>query len=110
MDEILEGHLKGVKLATDQAARVTAARSTAALRAVSPHKSGDYSRGWTMGHFQAGADVGYRVKNEDNYQLTHLLEKGHAKVNGGRVSAKVHIRPVETKGITMFMQMIRSRI
>lgn len=110
MNEILDASLKNVEVTTDQAARTVAAQSTAALRAVSPHKTGEYSRGWKMEHFQIGADVGYRVKNEDHYELTHLLEKGHAKVNGGRVSAKIHIRPVEEKGISTFMQMIRSRI
>lgn len=110
MNEILDASLKNVEVTTDQAARTVAAQSTAALRAVSPRKTGDYSQGWTMEHFQLGPDIGYRVKNEDHYQLTHLLEKGHAKVNGGRVSAKIHIRPVEEKGISTFMQMIRSRI
>ena len=110
MNEILDASLKNVEVTTDQAARTVAAQSTAALRAVSPHKTGEYSQGWTMEHFQLGPDIGYRVKNVDHYQLTHLLEKGHAKVNGGRGSAKIHIRPVEEKGISTFMQMIRSRI
>lgn len=112
MDAILDASLKNVEVTTEQAARVCASQSTAALRAVSPRKTGEYARGWTMERIRGGlaGSEGWRVKNEDHYELTHLLEKGHAKVNGGRVRARVHISPVEQKGIATFLQLIKSRI
>ncbi|MED3464801.1 HK97 gp10 family phage protein [Bacillus cereus] len=60
------------------------------LKQKSPKKTGAYRKGWCKKKEGNGV-----VIHNTQGQLTHLLEKGHAKVGGGRVSAQVHIRPVE---------------
>lgn len=68
------------------------------LRNTSPKRSGKgggaYAKGW-----KSQIDTRKRSKNNSaivvynktHYRLTHLLENGHAKVNGGRVAARPHI-------------------
>lgn len=60
------------------------------LKQNSPKKTGGYRKGWRKKK-EGNAVVIHNTKG----QLTHLLEKGHAQVGGGRVPAKVHILPVE---------------
>lgn len=71
------------------------------LRETSPEGATKrYKKGWRVSDID-GKKV---VHNKTDYQKTHLLEYGHAKVNGGRVAAKPHIRPVEEEVIKEFTE------
>lgn len=77
------------------------------LKIVSPKgKTGRYAKGWTVSDIN-GKKV---VHNKTDYQLTHLLENGHAKVNGGRVPAKPHIKPVEEQAVKEFTESVKKVI
>ena len=58
-----------------------------------------YSRGWTkLVQLNKSSGIYHvTIHNKKHYQLTHLLEKGHAKTNGGRTRAFPHIGPTQEK-------------
>ena len=87
------------------------------LRAAKPSGSGDYSSwdeydaGWTYKKTKGKkGDVMSTIHNAKKYRLTHLLEKGHAKVNGGRTRAFPHIAPVAEEAETELLDNIKRRI
>ncbi|MDM5439849.1 HK97 gp10 family phage protein [Bacillus hominis] len=66
-----------------------------------------YSKGWRKKKV-GNATVVY---NAWKPQLTHLLEKGHAKATGGgRVPAKVHIAPAEEKAINEYLAKVERAV
>lgn len=65
------------------------------LKETSPKKTGKYAKGWRA----KKVGKNWTIHNATDYQLTHLLEKGHAKRGGGRVQGIPHIKPVEQEVI-----------
>lgn len=80
-----------------------------------PKDSGKYARSWRKKLAFSSAKENRYVIYSTRYQLTHLLEYGHAKwiygyYTGGRVSAKPHIRPAETKAEENLLRELRKEL
>ena len=79
------------------------------LKKVSPRLTGVYAKGWRKKKaYEADYEKRNTVHNRRKYQLTHLLERPHAKVstdrarrrhNLGTTRPKIHIAPVEEKAV-----------
>lgn len=94
----------------EEAVDITAKETVKELKATSPKASGAYAKAWAQKKVpQSGSSSYGRVAyvKAPHYRLTHLLEYGHAKVNGGRVAARPHIAEAEQKAIANFEARLR---
>lgn len=110
-DAIMDGLFEYAELATDtmkdcvKKAGNTVKKET---QANAPVKLGRYKKSWAVKRQkETSTTLEMVVHSRNRYQLTHLLEKGHAKRGGGRVKAMPHIGPAEEKGIRMLEDSIR---
>ena len=79
----------------DKIAEETAEETVQELKATSPKRGGTDAKTWKFG------------VHPPNYRLPHLLEFGHIKRNGGRVSGIVHIKPAEDHAIENFEKKLK---
>ncbi len=81
------------------------------LRQTSPKRRGAYARDWASKvTYDDWQDIRVTVYNKRHYQLTHLLENGHAKVNGGRVNGFPHISVAEENAARDLEKKVKVRI
>lgn len=81
------------------------------LKNSSPKNTGEYAKGWRAEkHYNKDGILDIELRNKTHYQLTHLLEKGHAKIGGGRVDAVPHIAPVEEAVIQKISERIEREL
>ena len=67
-----------------------------------------YAKGWTIKKaYESNFGIRYRVLNKNKPQITHLLEYGHAKVGGGRVEARPHIKKAEENAKEKLLRKIK---
>lgn len=96
-----------IKKATD----VVAEEAVRELKSTSPVLTGSYAKGWAKKNaYESKSSKRNTVYNKTDYQLTHLLEKGHVGRDGRRVRAIEHIRPVEEKAMTEFQERVKGAI
>ena len=66
-----------------------------------------YREGWEAKEkVNKAQEKSYVVWNKTNYQLTHLLEKGHATKKGGRVNGTHFIEKASDEVISAYTQWI----
>ena len=113
-DAIMESLREYSSLAADEMKEaVRAAGNTVRdeIREKAPKDTGIYAKSWTVKkQRETSSSLSLTVHSRNRYQLAHLLEFGHAKRGGGRVSAKPHIADAEAAGIRQLEEDIRKAL
>lgn len=105
LDDYRDTTIDKMKEAVDKAAK----QAVNDLKTSSPKRTGAYAKDWAAKKDRKANKWAYGkvVYNKKHYRLTHLLEKGHRKVNGGMVAARPHIAKVEEKAINTLVEGIK---
>ena len=96
-----------------EAVNETAKATVAELKKTSPRDSGEYAKSWKSKRDKSlKGKWAYSkiVYNDKHYRLTHLLEKGHANVNGGSTAAQPHIAPAEEMAKRLFEETLINKL
>ena len=94
-----------------EAVKAAADAAKKEVEANAPVKSGKYAKSWAVKKTMEKSNaIEMAVHSKTRYQLTHLLEFGHALRNGGRTEGQVHIAPAETLAEQTLEAEIRKRL
>ena len=101
-DAVMEGLEEYAELAAEEVkTAVKRAGKTVKdqISQTAPERTGAYAKSWAVKKTkESSQSLEVTVHSRNRYQIAHLLEHGHAKRGGGRVSAIPHIAPAEKAG------------
>ena len=100
LDEFADTTRDDMKAAVKKAVKKAGTTVRDEIRSTAPERTGRYAKSWTSKTTEETAtSMQVTVYSPSRYMLAHLLEHGHAKRGGGRVSGRAHIAPAEQAGI-----------
>lgn len=107
----LENYSDDISEVVEEVSNDVGKEAVSELKDTSPKKHGSYANGWKLKKDKSGKNrYSIKIYNKTDYQLTHLLEFGHATRNGRRTKAIPHIRPVEEKYSTEYEKKLKQKI
>lgn len=112
IEKALENYKDDISAEVEEVANKVGKEAVNELKQTSPRGARkEYCKGWKLKKDKRGKNL-YTIKihNKTDYQLTHLLEFGHATKNGKRTKAQPHIRPVEKKYSEEFEKELKQKI
>lgn len=113
-DEIMKGLREYSELADTAMKKAVRKTATSVKKEISenaPKDTGAYSKSWATKKTKENShSLEMALHSKNRYQIAHLLEKGHAKRNGGRVSGKPHIAPAEENGADLLESLIKKEL
>lgn len=81
------------------------------IEANAPSDTGAYAKSWSVKNTRETSNsLEVTVHSKNRYQLAHLLEFGHAKRGGERVTGKAHIAPAEQRAVETLEQEIEKAL
>lgn len=109
-EAIMEGLTEYADLAAEDVKGAVKRAGSAVRKDIADHapkRTGAYAKSWAVKNTKETANsLEVTVYSRNRYWLAHLLEFGHAKRGGGRVSGKAHIAPAEASAVRVFEQEI----
>ena len=109
-EEIMAGLMEYNNLATETVKKAVKKAGNKVKKEIqnnAPEDTRKYKKSFTVTkRKETSNSLELTVHSKNKYQLTHLLEKGHAKRGGGRVDAQPHIAPAEQEGIRLLTEEI----
>lgn len=106
----LSEYSESVKLKVDKCRKKIAKQTKEKLEERSPKRFGKYKASWTIKNIEDKDGNLSIVHNGKRYYLTHLLEHGHASVNGGRVKAIPHMAISEKEMLEEYLKELAEAI
>lgn len=108
VQKVLQAYVNDVNADLDDLTKAIGKKGAQAVKQASAGAfgGGAYSRSWTS-TLETSRFGSTAVIHSKKPGMPHLLEKGHAKRNGGRVSGREHIAPVEEALVEEFEKAVK---
>lgn len=112
VEQALEEEGRRVRSLLTEEAERAAEETVKTLKGTAPVRTGKYRRAIRQKKTSLVAQTPEHTvhTNRPHYRKNHLLEHGHAKVNGGRVPGRPHWAPAEQAAIRNYEKRVRRRI